>query len=98
MFSSAPQASVTSATPLRIAASSANMARSASDIGRVVTEVGSDMAKAPKAKTKPAKEIELVDDAWPRFEALVKSAAKMGHKPHNEETAKRKKRSTKNPG
>jgi hypothetical protein len=38
------------------------------------------MAKAPKVQ-KP-QDIELVDDAWPRFERLVKAAAKIGHKPH----------------
>ncbi len=26
--------------------------------------------------------VDIDPDAWPRFEALVKSAAKMGHKPH----------------
>jgi len=26
--------------------------------------------------------LDLDPDAWPKFEALVKSAAKMGHKPH----------------
>jgi hypothetical protein len=46
---------------------------------------------APKSKqritkTSPKeiglKDIELVPDAWPKFEGLIKSAAKMGHKPH----------------
>lgn len=27
-------------------------------------------------------DLELLPDAWDRFEGLVKSAAKMGHKPH----------------
>src|ERR1051326_1338264 len=42
------------------------------------------MAKAPKSKAiqKP-QDVELIEDAWPHFEALVKSAAKMGHKPHD---------------
>lgn len=35
-----------------------------------------------RAASKP-KVLELAPDAWPRFEALVKSAAKMGHKPHH---------------
>jgi len=37
----------------------------------------------PKQKTfaKPPK-IELEEGAWGRFEALIKRAAKMGHKPH----------------
>jgi hypothetical protein len=38
------------------------------------------------AKAKPLKpdasNLDLDPDAWGRFEALVKSAAKMGHKPH----------------
>jgi hypothetical protein len=37
-------------------------------------------------KTKDGKcttQIDLDRDAWPKFEALVKSAAKMGHKPHD---------------
>ena len=54
------------------------------------------------AKTKPSKrrapilkdipEIELEPGAWERFEKLVKSAAKMGHKGHAPEkpAAKRK--------
>jgi hypothetical protein len=43
-------------------------------------------------KSKPQKiaDIELVDDAWPRFEALVKNAAKMGHKPHETKAASAK--------
>jgi hypothetical protein len=44
------------------------------------------MAKAPKsAKALKPQDIELVDDAWPLFERLVKAAAKMGHRPHSEE-------------
>jgi hypothetical protein len=37
----------------------------------------------PKQKTfaKPPK-IELEQGAWQKFEALIKRAAKMGHKPH----------------
>jgi len=39
-------------------------------------------------KTKVEKdEIELDADAWPKFEALVKSAAKMGPKPHANQVA-----------
>jgi len=37
----------------------------------------------PKQKTfaKPPK-IELEEGAWSKFEALIRRAAKMGHKPH----------------
>jgi hypothetical protein len=42
--------------------------------------------KAKKTKLSPADaatpKLDLDPDAWPKFEALVKSAAKMGHKPH----------------
>lgn len=43
--------------------------------------------KATKRK-KPAPivvdaDLELLPDAWDRFEGLVKSAAKMGHQPHD---------------
>jgi hypothetical protein len=48
------------------------------------------MSKAPakkalKAKPKQADiaSLELDPDAWPKFEKLVKSAAKMGPKPHD---------------
>jgi hypothetical protein len=37
--------------------------------------------RKPKAAPEP-QPVELDPDAWPKFEALVKSAAKMGHKPH----------------
>jgi hypothetical protein len=41
---------------------------------------------AVKAKTNPsrttAETLDLDPDAWPKFEALVKSAAKMGPQPH----------------
>jgi hypothetical protein len=30
--------------------------------------------------------VELVPDAWPKFEKLVKSAAKMGPKPHDKQS------------
>jgi hypothetical protein len=47
------------------------------------------MAKTPakkSAKAKPTQEeianLELDPDAWPKFEKLVKSAARMGPKPH----------------
>jgi hypothetical protein len=50
------------------------------------------MTKAPKPKTKKPKPIspdvanlELDQDAWPKFEKLVKSAAKMGPKPHKKD-------------
>jgi hypothetical protein len=45
-------------------------------------------SKTKKAKPKPISpevaNLELVPDAWPKFERLVKSAAKLGPKPHNE--------------
>jgi hypothetical protein len=45
------------------------------------------MAKPPQARRKATTKAEKVEldldaDAWPKFEALVKSAAKMGPKPH----------------
>ena len=47
------------------------------------------MPKAPKTKPKKAKAIQtdtsnldLDPDAWPKFEKLIKSAAKLGPKPH----------------
>jgi hypothetical protein len=45
--------------------------------------------KPSKAKAPAAADLELDPDAWPKFEELVRSAAKMGHKPHNA-VAKRK--------
>ncbi|HVW72670.1 MAG TPA: hypothetical protein VHC39_03445 [Rhizomicrobium sp.] len=45
------------------------------------------MKKAIKGKPKKTvvpENIELDPDAWPKFEKLVKSAAKMGPKPHKE--------------
>lgn len=43
------------------------------------------MAKKPQRPKKipKAEELDLDPDAWPRFEALVKSAAKAGHKTHD---------------
>ena len=47
-----------------------------------------------KEKTKPSRAeleaVELAPDAWPKFEALMKSAAKMGHKPHDAKIAQAK--------
>jgi hypothetical protein len=52
------------------------------------------MAKAPNHKPKKAKAIkadtsnlDLDPDAWPKFETLIKSAAKMGPKPHEKKKA-----------
>jgi hypothetical protein len=42
------------------------------------------MAKPPKSKVAKVEDVELIPDAWPRFERLVKAAAKMGHRPHAE--------------
>jgi len=48
--------------------------------------------RAPKkASGKAPIDLELDPDAWPRFEKLVKSAAKMGHKPHSSTALSRKK-------
>jgi hypothetical protein len=38
-----------------------------------------------KASPKPV-DLELDPDAWPKFEALVRSAAKMGHRPQKSGT------------
>jgi hypothetical protein len=48
-------------------------------------------AAPKKAKAKPVDtaDLDLDPDAWSKFEKLVKSAAKMGHKPHAAKTAKR---------
>jgi len=47
------------------------------------------MPKAPAKKPKKARanqadtsNLDLDPDAWPKFEKLVKNAAKIGHKPH----------------
>ena len=44
------------------------------------------MTAEKKQKPKPVKpdavDLDLDSDAWPKFEKLVKSAAKMGPKPH----------------
>jgi hypothetical protein len=41
--------------------------------------------KKPKNVNKREIEaVELVPDAWPKFEKLVKSAAKLGPKPHKD--------------
>jgi hypothetical protein len=47
-----------------------------------------------KLKASPIK-VELDPDAWPKFEKLIKSAAKMGHKPHDgKQSTKKGKRET----
>ena len=46
------------------------------------------MTKAPKPKPKAkpkaadTSNLDLDPDAWPKFEKLIKNAAKIGHKPH----------------
>jgi len=52
----------------------------------------SPKTKPQKVKPKPANtsNLDLDPDAWPKFEKLVKSAAKMGHKPHATEKPPRK--------
>jgi hypothetical protein len=39
-------------------------------------------AKKPKPISPEVANLDLDPDAWPKFEKLVKSAAKMGPKPH----------------
>lgn len=47
---------------------------------------------SPVAKAKPtAPKIQFAPDAWERFETLVRSAAKIGHKPHAATPPQRKK-------
>lgn len=55
------------------------------------------MEKAPQKKSakataspKELASLEIDQDAWPKFEALVKSAAKMGHRPHGERPVKKR--------
>jgi hypothetical protein len=38
------------------------------------------MSKPPTGKKRQKPEIELVEDAWPRFERLIKQVAKAGPK------------------
>jgi hypothetical protein len=38
----------------------------------------SDMATAPKSKGKADHDIELLPDAWPRFERMVRAISKAG--------------------
>ena len=59
--------------------------------------VSSDRSPQMPAKKRPVKPVDLskaeIDPkAWPRFEVLVKSAAKMGHKPHKPAKKKAKRR------
>jgi hypothetical protein len=46
--------------------------------------------REPKANRDKNANLDLDPNAWPKFEALVKNAAKMGHKPHKKEKANRK--------
>jgi len=53
------------------------------------------MSQAPRKKKSVAADLEsnisildLDPDAWPKFEKLVKSAAKMGPRPHSPKTKK----------
>ena len=51
------------------------------------------MRKAKAVKGKQAvkeKDLDLDSDAWPKFEALVKASAKVGHKPHKVASKKAK--------
>lgn len=49
------------------------------------------MAKAKPKTTPKAPKLEFEPDAWERFESLVKSAAKMGPRPHDGSQPKAKK-------
>lgn len=40
------------------------------------------MVAKPKTKKAATKPLEIDENAWPKFEALLERAAKMGHKPH----------------
>jgi hypothetical protein len=53
----------------------------------------SQIRKASKGtpKRSATANLDLDPDAWPRFEALIKSAAKMGHKPHETPAPKKRK-------
>jgi hypothetical protein len=42
----------------------------------------------PNASPAELEAVELDPKAWPKFEALMKSAAKMGHKPHDAKLGK----------
>jgi hypothetical protein len=47
------------------------------------------MAKTQKKTQKPSSEkLGFDPDAWPKFEKLIKSAAKMGPKPHRPKPGK----------
>jgi hypothetical protein len=56
------------------------------------------MKKPPAVKSKPKTksfghvkpEVELEEGAWGKFEAMIRRAAKMGHRPHAEEKKKKK--------
>jgi hypothetical protein len=41
--------------------------------------------------------LDLDPDAWPKFEALVKSAAKMGHTPHRLKPTNQQRKNAKRP-
>jgi hypothetical protein len=47
------------------------------------------MPKASKSDGTKAEKMELDPHAWPKFEKLIKSAAKMGHKPHQPKPKKK---------
>jgi len=53
--------------------------------------MGIPMAKAKPKPTPKAPKLEFASDAWERFESLVKSAAKMGPRPHDGAPARKKK-------
>jgi hypothetical protein len=48
-----------------------------------MTDSPSKRRHKPMATKKQETSLDLDPNAWPKFEALVKSAAKMGHKPHH---------------
>jgi hypothetical protein len=48
-----------------------------------MTKPNQDKPKKAKPAQVVAADVELSPDAWPKFEKLIKSAAKMGPKPHS---------------
>src|ERR1700676_4564269 len=65
-------------------------------IAFVRLRIASSTAVLSMAKL-PAKEIELVPDAWPRFERFIKQVAKAGPQHKTSPAPKKAKKSKKNP-
>jgi hypothetical protein len=58
----------------------------------MATKAGSLKPRDNKMSQDLSGKVDLAPDAWPKFEALVKSAAKMGHKPHASKTSRKSSR------